>query len=156
MYEAYKFNKKQFRRTSRQYPEGFIEQDTLKLNNIFQQRRMSCLWNEIKRHRNKKSNSSLNSQDLASYYAGTMQDNNYRDLSQGQLDIKECVENAYKRNTGKQFDVTVSADQVEELIERLHCNIAAGPDESYTEHFKYCNSTELCTHIARLNTTMLQ
>ena len=149
-----KFMKKQFRKMTRRYSQGLIDRQTLKLNTLFHRRNMSGFWNELKLRQHKRNCSSLGPTQFADYISEIMKD--CGDLNLEQSNIHNIVNNISSGHSDTIFDTVITSDQVDVLIDSLHCNTAAGPDGVYTEHLKYGKSNALCKHLASIFTTMLQ
>jgi exonuclease III len=96
IYDCWKNVKRIFRKLSRKFAQNVINLKYSKMNNFYNQSRMKCFWNSVKRSRTKKVSSTLRADGLANYFNEVM--NTQTAYTQEQKDIEKFVQKQFYDN----------------------------------------------------------
>jgi hypothetical protein len=147
IYQCFKHVKKLFRQVCRRNRQALQEHTFSDISSLYRGRKMSALWNTIRRQLQKKRvNSALSAQQIADFFSGTMQDKHT--LSTDHQQISDTVRSRFHENSKKQFDDCVTPETVSRLIKALNRGSSPGCDGITGEHMMNGRSQELCEHLA--------
>ncbi len=143
----------EFRKMSRKCMNNNINQHFNKLNGFSSKRKMSAFWNEVKRQKRTKVNSSLAPNDFSNFYSTIMTDTN--DRTDEQLQDKLQVEEYYNQCKQGTYNHYITADQIGGLLDRVHRGKSPGIDGITAEHLIHGKSPTLCRILADLYSMMI-
>ena len=115
---------------------------------------MSSFWNQIKNRRQKQRiNSSLDAQQLAEYYRGTMGSDN-TPLTPCQCQINNVVRDTFHEWVGCPQHTVFTDRQIDRAICAFCKNVSADIDGISAEYFIYGNSEILRSHLLAIYNSM--
>lgn len=154
VFECWKSIKKEFRRISRRCLNNVLEIRNNKQSALFRERKIGTFWNQLKRKRGGKVNTTLAANDFALHFETIMQ--NSDKLSEFQQNVTNDVEERYRRLCSQgSFQCNVDSESIQSLIRSLPKNKSAGCDGITAEHLSYGLTDTLCSVLASIYTAIL-
>ena len=155
VYVIYKSLKKEFRKLCRINSSNNTARQLKIINHHFNRRNMKAFWNRLKRLQRSDVNTTLQANDLMTFYKSIMTDRGIDPNNCDHKQVMNFVEEKAVNISASTHRITIHPNDVRLLINKLNRGVSAGCDGITAEHLNYGLSDALCNVLADIYSTLL-